>query len=151
MPVSIGKFSSNWENASRPPADAPTPTMGNNFGVLTPDDCVEGFIRLARFLGFMAATAGEGVSRVDFDAGTFPAICLRFGVIMRAGEGGAGKTRCVMQACFICAFTRTLSVDSILLYSNRSFVCRITPKTLILQFCSAARITVHDNGHGCSD
>src|ERR1700678_4700252 len=30
MPVFSGRYRSNSENASRPPADAPTPTMGNN-------------------------------------------------------------------------------------------------------------------------
>src|SRR5436853_7125752 len=29
IPVSVGKFWSNSVNASKPPADAPTPTMGN--------------------------------------------------------------------------------------------------------------------------
>jgi hypothetical protein len=58
MPVSVGRFLSSSVKASRPPADAPTPTMGNDSFAAGVDASVDVFTADRR-------RAADGATRVD--------------------------------------------------------------------------------------
>src|SRR5689334_17878148 len=78
MPVSAGKFWSNWVNASNPPADAPTPMIGNPLFAVDEVTGLDFRVASVRSAGwFSTLDLGGTLSR----ALCLGASILRFGVV----------------------------------------------------------------------